>query len=221
MKILLCLLIAISLVGCGSNVPAQVEDVIVLKDLPVKADPNNNLASASEIKASNLDNYLFRDDCVYIDTRDPEQFYTEGHVAGFINLPFYGYITDFKYNPNTLFSSIKSKDGEEIVHFGDIGSYSANYEESIKLIEDLIPRDKNIMVISTAGVESAYFLNLLVQLGYDGSKLHNVGSFTNGMGEDVAYKLTDGVKYLVDAFELYDTKISYQLEIDKYTPITK
>ena len=221
MKIILCILLALSLVGCGESGPAEVETIVVLKDLPAKEDSTNNLGSASPIKASNLDDYLFRDDCVYIDTRDAYQYYAEGHVAGFTNVPFYGYITDFNYNPNTLFSSIKTKNGEEITHFGDVNSYSPNYEESIKLIEDIFPRDKNIMAISTAGVESAYLLNLLLQLGYDGNKLYNVGSFTNGMGEDVAYSLYDGVKYLVDGIELYDTKINYQLDIENYTPITK
>ena len=217
MKILLALLLSLALFGCADTNNDDV--VIVSKELPVKEDISSHLASTSPIKASNLDDYLFRDDCVYIDTRDAKQFYSEGHVAGFTNIPFYGYITDFKYNPNTLFSSNKSSNGENSINFGHKGSYSPNYEESIKLIEDVIPRDKNILVISTAGVESAYFLNLLSQLGYDDSKLYNVGCFSNGMGEDVAYSRLEDVSYLVEGIELYDTNIQYILDIENYNAI--
>ena len=80
-------------------------------------------------------------------------------------------------------------------------------------------RNKNILVIATAGVESSYFLNLLIQLGYDPAKLYNVGSFTTGMGEDIAYRYYNEAKYLIQPMELYDTSISYNWE--NLTPINR
>ena len=220
MKKILMLCLLFCLFGC-SAAPQTETPADTITDLPAKSEPLTNMATVSPIKAGNLDNYLFREDCVYIDTRDPNLFYSEGHVAGFINIPFYGYITDFRYNPDTLFSMEQIRNEDQIIHIGDIGSFSPNYEESEALIRDLFPEDKNIMVISTAGVESVYLLNLLEQLGYDPHRLYNVGSYTNGMGEDIAYMTYEEAKYRVDKIEFYDTKIQYRLDTEKYTLIQR
>ena len=166
------------------------------------------------INPKNIDDYLFRDDCIYIDTRDPEQFYEEGSIAGFVNIPFYGYICDFKKGTGSLFTFTKISD--EIL-LGDPGSFIANYEESEEVIKSMFPKDKNILVIATAGVESCYILNLLVQLGYDEEKLYNVGSFTTGMGNDIAYVSRKDAKYLIKPFYVDDTVISY--DVEGLTPI--
>ena len=81
----------------------------------------------------------------------------------------------------------------------------------------MFPKDKNILVIATAGVESCYLLNLLVQLGYDEEKLYNVGSFTTGMGNDIAYVSRKDAKYLIKPFYVDDTVISY--DVEGLTPI--
>ena len=221
MKKILMVCLMFCLFGCTAQTPQQPVQNETVIELPAKSEPLSNNATVSPIKASNLDDYLFRDDCVYIDTRDPNLFYSEGHVAGFINIPFYGYITDFQYNPQSLFSMEQSRDGENIIHIGDIGSFSANYEESEDLIRDLFPQDKNILVISTAGVESVYLLNLLEQLGYDPHRLYNVGSYTNGMGEDIAYMTYEDAKYRVEKREIYDTTISYRLNTEDFTKIER
>ena len=94
-------------------------------------------------------------------------------------------------------------------YIGDINSFEENYEESAQLIAELFPKAKKIIAISTAGVESCYFLNLLIQLGYNGENLYNAGSFTNGMGKDIAYRTYKNARYLVKGIELSDTKIEY------------
>ena len=220
MKKILILCLLFCMAGCTAA-PQTESRQEAGRELPAKSEPLSNLATVSPIKADTLDDYLFRQDCIYIDTRDPELFYSEGHVAGFINVPFYGYITDFRYNPDTLFSMEQIRDGENIIHIGDIGSFSPNYEESEDLIRDLFPEDKNILVISTAGVESVYLLNLLEQLGYDPHRLYNVGSYTNGMGEDIAYMTYENAKYRVSKMEFYDTTIRYQLQKENYTLIER
>ena len=215
-KILICIVIFL-LAGCQIKnkeiVVTEIDNEIETSALPAKMDKSNNM-SLSPINPKNIDDYLFRDDCIYIDTRDPKQFYEEGSIAGFVNIPFYGYICDFKKGTGSLFTFTKISD--EIL-LGDPGSFIANYEESEEVIKSLFPKDKNILVIATAGVESCYLLNLLVQLGYDEEKLYNVGSFTTGMGNDIAYVSRKDAKYLIKPFYVDDTVISY--DVEGLTPI--
>ena len=215
-KILICIVIFL-LAGCQIKneeiVVTEIDNEIETSALPVKMDKSNNM-SLSPINPKNIDDYLFRDDCIYIDTRDPKQFYEEGSIAGFVNIPFYGYICDFKKGTGSLFTFTKISD--EIL-LGDPGSFIANYEESEEVIKSMFPKDKNILVIATAGVESCYLLNLLVQLGYDEEKLYNVGSFTTGMGNDIAYVSRKDAKYLIKPFYVDDTVISY--DVEGLTPI--
>ena len=222
MKKVLILLLVLCLCGCNAqkniDEPTNNETPKVI-ELPVKENPNSTIMSESPITPLNIDNYMFREDCVYLDTRSPEQFYMEGSIAGFINLPFYEYVADFNVNVEALFTIKKIKNGDEIIYPGDPGSFVANYEESEDLIKDLIPMDKNLLIIATAGVESCYLMNLLIQLGYDPAHMYNVGSFTTGMGSDVAYRSYSEAKYLVQPFELYDTKITY--DWTSLTPIKK
>ncbi len=208
-KYLVVFLIINLLFGCNKKEEVTEETIT---EIPKKEEVNNTLASKSGINTSNIEEYLFRDDCIYIDTRSALQFYEEGHIAGFVNIPFYGYITDFGYNENTLFQMDKIKEGDNIIQLGDIGSYSENYEESIELIKSIIPSDKYVLVISTGGVESSYFLNLLIQIGYDGSKLYNIGSYINGFGDDIAYISLKDNKYNVEGITLFDTEIEYKLD---------
>ena len=209
-KILICLILFM-VFGCTVKekeitvVEKSESDVI---SLPVKSADSNNM-SDSPINPKNLDDYLFREDCFYVDTRDPEQFYGEGSVAGFVNIPFYGYICDFKKGTGSLYTFTKVSDD---ILLGDPGSFIASYKESEEIIKSIFPVDKNIIVIATAGVESCYLLNLLVQLGYDSDKLYNAGSFTTGMGDDIAYVSYKDAKYLVRPVYLDDTSISYSFE---------
>ena len=226
-KLILSILSILILFGCTSKTdftekvpePTETLEPEVLS-IPVKEIPESTLMSESPITPKNLDDYLFREDCIYLDTRYPYQFYQEGFVAGFINLPFYEYIADFNKDTEALFSMTKTtlEDGT-VIRPGNPGSFKANYEESEDLIKDLIPKDKNILVIATAGVESCYFLNLLIQLGYDSSKLYNVGSFTTGMGDDIAYRYYNEAKYLVPSMELYETTITYNW--NNLTPVSE
>ena len=221
MKKKFLILLVLCLCGCNvsqNNEDTPVDNTPVVIDLPEKDDPNSTVMSESPITPLNIDNYLFREDCLYLDTRSPKQFYMEGSIAGFINLPFYEYVADFNADVNALFTikKIKNDDGS-IIYPGDPGSFIANYEESEELIKDLIPNNKKILIIATAGVESCYLMNLLIQLGYDPANLYNVGSFTNGMGDDIAYRNYSEAKHLVEPFELYDTNIEYNWE--NLTPI--
>ncbi|MBP3709599.1 MAG: hypothetical protein J6I73_04260 [Treponema sp.] len=176
--------------------------------LPQKQDAQSMLMSKSPITPRNIDSYLFFDDCIYVDVRSAKMFYEEGHIAGFTNIPFYGYIADFPNSHNALFKMTR-RGG---TYLGDVGSFSENYEDAASIIYDMLDKNKNIIAISTAGVESCYFLNLLVQLGYDETRLYNAGCFTNGMGNDIAYKTYRDARYLVHGIALPATNITYTID---------
>lgn len=180
------------------------------KTLPEKQNPQSMLMSESPIKPNNIDEYLFREDCVYVDLRKSESFYAEGHIAGFTNVPFYDYIAGFPGNTESLFQMTAKKGS----YLGDAGSFVSNYNEAESIVRDMFDANKTVIAISTAGVESCYFLNLLFQLGYNPEKLYNVGSFTNGMGSDIAYMTYRDAKYLVAGLELVNTQIEYKWLIE-------
>lgn len=218
MKKLTILLSLLCLCACTAPEKPEVTNTPLPKEpevlvLPAKEIPGSTKMSESPITPKNIDDYLFREDCIYLDTRYPYQFYQEGCIAGFMNLPFYEYIADFNKEAGALFTITKiTKDDGTIILPGDPGSFVPNYEESEQLIKDIIPQDKHILAIATAGVESSYLLSLLIQLGYDPSLLYNVGSFTTGMGEDIAYRAFENAKHLIPPMELYETKITFQWE---------
>lgn len=179
---------------------------VQLVSLPTKTIPESTLMSQSVITPRNLDQYLFLEDCLYIDLRSPRDFYEEGHVAGFVNIPFYDYIADFE-GADSAFFEMTTQGGE---YLGDVGSFVDRSGLGEQWILDTFDSNKSIIAISTAGVESCYFLNLLIQLGYDPAKLYNAGSFTTGMGEDIAYRAYSGAQYLVPGTPLYDTEIIFR-----------
>lgn len=214
MKKLLMVLLAVMLAACTASTnkesvepPAEEE----IRKLPDKEIPDSSLMSESPLSPLNIDNYLFIDDVLYIDTRSPQQFNEEGHVAGFTNIPFYESIATYNDNPESLFEmkKVKGDDGKTNILLGDVGSFFPRYKESEELLEYTFPRDKQIVFIATAGVESCYLINLLKQYGYDASLLYNAGSFTNSLGPNVAYKELDDVKYYVEPIAIYKVASSF------------
>lgn len=215
MKKLILLLCVFALLGCSTTQEIVDEETLVTEveesnDLPIKEDPNDVLMSTSPITTLNIEDYLFRDDTIYIDTRSVYQFQNEGHIAGFVNIPFYGLLVDYDFQENVLYTMDKifSDEGEFLVGLGEVGSFFANYEESETYLSQLFPKNKNIIFISTAGVEASYLMNLLIQIGYDGSKLYNAGAFTNGIGSNIAYSTMEDANYLVKTPTVYNINFS-------------
>ena len=134
------------------------------------------------INEETIDNYLGRSDSVYRDMRmlkDPGDYeaiggdsYLSGFVKGFEVVP-YPYLVNLSglpeevgdtYTGKTLFTE---KDGE----------YTANYEESMDILEYLFPKDKNIFLMCGGGGYAGMTKNLLVALGWDADKIYNVGGY--------------------------------------------
>lgn len=196
----------ILLIAAGCAAPAANPEIPpAAVSLPPKDKPQSALMSESPISPANLDDYLFLDGVLYFDLRSPAQLAEEGFAAGFVNIPFYGVLVDYQRADNVLYRMTKVRDeqGEVIAQMGDIGSFSPNYEESESLIHDLFPENQPLVFISTAGVEAAYIICLLEQLGYDGSYLYNAGTFSNGMGNIIAYKDYPDARYHVPGTNVY------------------
>lgn len=134
------------------------------------------------INEETIDNYLGRSDSVYRDMRmlkDPGDYeaiggdsYLSGFVKGFEVVP-YPYLVNVSglpeevgdtYTGKTLFTE---KDGE----------YTANYKESMDILEYLFPKDKNIFLMCGGGGYAGMTKNLLVALGWDADKIYNVGGY--------------------------------------------
>lgn len=208
-KIFISILTVLMVAGC-SAAPVNNETEQEITTLPAKEKPDSMLMSDSPINPTNLDNYMFLEDTMYVDTRSPNQILEEGYIAGFLNIPFYEFLVSYKPTENILFSMSLKRDenGEMIANLGEVGSFTPTYEESEDIIKDLFPMDKNIVFISTAGVEAAYLMNLLVQLGYDGSKLYNAGTFSNGMGNIIAYRDYEDAKYYCEGTNVYSVTVN-------------
>lgn len=212
------LLISLCLILCScssyqqSNSIQKNSDVNeqVKTELPEKEIPESPLASDSPINPQNIDNYLFLDNVQYIDLRSPQQIVSEGFIAGFENIPFYEMIVSWKPEDNILFTMHKSSNSKDYI--GSTGSFSPHYKESEDLLHSLFSENKQVVFFSTAGVESAYMINLLIQYGYDPSSLYNAGSFTNSVGTSISYRDNKNHKFYTEGSNSYTVNINYVWE---------
>lgn len=135
------------------------------------------------INEETIDKYLGRDGAVYRDMRmlkDPGNYeaiggdsYLSGFVEGFEVVP-YPYLVNVSglpeevgetYTGKTLFTQDKS------------GNLTANYKESLQILEDLFPKDKVIFLMCGGGGYAGMTKDMLVRLGWDENKIYNVGGY--------------------------------------------
>ena len=171
-KILMIITILLMVCGCDKELP-----------LPeVSEGMRGELGIDKNINEENIDEYLNRDDSVYYDMRmledtaDYENIggdsYLSGFVKGFEVIP-YPYIATISglpkevgdgYKGNTLFSLVD-------------GKYVANYDESMDILEYYFPKDKYIFLMCGGGGYAGMTKNLLTSLGWDETKIYNVGGY--------------------------------------------
>lgn len=187
-KILLFMLFLLTIVSCGNT----------KQGIPSKKNNQSVAIVDSGVNTSNIDEYLFRDDVIYVDLRPYSWVAKDGHIAGFSFYPFYDLIAHRNYTDRLfMMDTVYSEDGNKIIG-GEVGTFTPNFIESEIVINNIFPKDKYIFAISQSGLESCYFLNLLIQLGYDSSKLYNIGGFSISTGFDnLAYISIENPKYLV------------------------
>ena len=208
MKKLVMILSALSILALftsceNKSEPAQAAaaPVETKKALPAPVDTTNPesaktpfAAACSTINATNLFEYLGRDDVLYIDLRDYPD-YQKKHLRNFECIPFFAFI----YNKDA------GKDPSKIQLYG--GAFNepvATYQESDEMLEVFFPKDKTIFFMCQSGGRVAQLLQILNAKGYDMSKIYNVG----GMGQFTAPGFKD---YTVDALE-FKVNATYAIE---------
>lgn len=199
------LLVTALLWGCS----CKDNDNSVIK-IPAKISPTSTSPLQSPVNTKNIDSYMFRDDVQYVDLRSSEMILEEGYIAGFEFVPFYDIIASFSKG-ETLYQmkNITQDDGSTIAA-GQIGGFIAQYEESNRIIKSLFDEDKYIFFVSQGGSESSYIINLLIQLGYNGNLLYNIGGVMNT--ESVpSYSSIQTNKYFVEGQGNLDVSINYNL----------
>ncbi len=163
------------------------------------------------INEETIDNYLDRTDSVYRDMRmlkDPGNYeaiggdsYLSGFVRGFEVVP-YPYLVNVTGLPEEVGSSYT---GKTLFTQVSDGTYKANYEESLDILEYLFPKDKNIFLMCGGGGYAGMTKNLLVSLGWDKDKIYNVGGYWYYKGKNNVE-----VKNIKDGKTTYDFwKVSY------------
>ena len=197
-KRLLILLSIFLFISCSNPISSET----IKNEIPIKNDIEGVSIESSSINTKNIDEYLFRDDVMYVDLRPYAEIVKEGHIAGFSFYPFYDFIAnkegtvDKEGNriDNRLFK-MKNEKGM----LGEVGNFIPNYKESEIILKDLFPKNKYIFAITISCNETIYFFNLLLQYGYDASLLYNIGGFSIGTGLDnLAYTKIENPKYLVE-----------------------
>lgn len=134
------------------------------------------------VNEETIDKYLGRNDAVYRDMRmlkDPGNYEAIGgdaYLSGFVNgfevvpLPYLVNVSGLPevvgdtYTGKTLFTE---KDGK----------YTANYDESLAVLEALFPKDKVIFLMCGGGGYAGMTKNMLVTLGWDASKIYDAGGY--------------------------------------------
>lgn len=193
------LILTIVLAGCSapaSNPPAPTEsESPALAELPPAQKVEGDYSfENSGINHENLLDYLYREDSVYIDTRNYED-YSKKHFKNFEVIPFFAYI----YNENA------GTEGFPQLFKGTHEEPVAVYESSEAILNALFPKDKNLMIMCQSGGRVAMLMKMLEAYGYDMDKVYNIGGMAQYTAEQYRDLITDTeelnieVNYIINA----------------------
>jgi len=215
-KLLALIILSLALVGCAKSNEKLVEEGWVLNpaengyvfqaELPSPIDTTKKYvpaqgeaekacsegvyaAGCSSIGVENLDQYLNRDDVVYIDLRDFKD-YTMKHFRNFEVIPYFAYI--FNAEAHTDATKVQ-------LYGGTIAAPVAVYEESDELLETLFPKDKTLFLMCQSGGRVAQLMKILEVKGYDMSKIYNVGGVGQYTDAKYATHITNTGELTVNA----------------------
>lgn len=213
-------LLAIGAFLLGRALPGQ---LAALPKPELSEGERGTLGIDKNINESTIDNYLNRSDAVYRDVRmleDPGNYeaiggdsYLSGFVDGFEVVPL-PYIVNVTGLPEAVGDTYL---GETLFRF-DGEKYTANYEESMTMLEALFPKDKVIFLMCGGGGYSGMLKNMLVALDWDADKIYDVGGYWFYEGEhnvEVKRVSDDGTAVIYDFY-----KVPYhEIKFDNLTPV--
>ena len=190
-------------VAVGQNGKAR-ENLAELPEPELEEGQRGQLGIDKNINEKTIDKYLGRSDAVYWDLRmleDPGNYesiggdkYLSGLVKGFQVVP-YPYIATVSGLPETVGAGYT---GPTLFSLQSDGTYKANYQESMQIIEDLFPKDKVIFLMCGGGGYSGMMKKLLISLGWDEKKIYDVGGYWFYEGEnkvEIKETTVDGKTY--------------------------
>lgn len=192
-----------------------------LKDLPVpelSEGQRGELGIDKNVNESTIDEYLNRSDAVYRDLRmlkDPGNYeaiggdsYLSGFVDGFEVVPF-PYIVNVTGLPEAVGGTYA---GPTLFRQHSDGSYTANYAESMDIIEGLFPKDKVIFLMCGGGGYSGMMKNMLVKLGWDENKIYDVGGYWFYEGDNAVQvkRVLDNGEIVYDFYKVPYHEISFE-----------
>ena len=167
------------LAGCGTSAPKESP---LPSPVPESGLRGEQFGIDANINEATIDQYLGRSDTVYRDMRmlkDEAEYeaiggdaWLSGIVEGFEVVP-YPYLVNVEglppevgnsYSGNTLFTH-------------DESGYTANYMESMDILEYLFPKDKNIILMCGGGGYAGMTKNMLGELGWDTARIYNAGGY--------------------------------------------
>ena len=171
-----------------SELPSPIDTTKTYKDSDGNEHPceaGSYSAACSSVSAENLIDYLGRDDVLYIDVRDFND-YAKKHLRNFEVIPYFALIFD---------AEAGSDETKPQLFGGSVTDPTQTYNESLELLEALFPKDQTIFLMCQSGGRVVQLMRLLEANGWDMSKIYNVG----GMGQ-----YTDSVyaPYTTDTAEI-------------------
>lgn len=208
LKILIVFLVGVIIGGvCVYLIFGNKENNNSLEPLPAQ-EKSEGLRGVYDIDKNindeTIDNYLGRPDVVYRDLRMLEDTATwenkggerdlTGFIKGFEVVP-YPYLTEF---PQAYIDQKESENvhnlyqGKTLFRLDDKGNYIANYKESMDILEYLFPKDKTIFLICGAGGYANFTKQMLGALGWDTSKIYNLGGYWYYNGKNAISTKVEG-----------------------------
>ena len=218
---ILAIAVAIGAFMMGKFAFPNIEILATLPKPEVSEGERGQLGIDKNVNESTIDKYLNRSDSVYRDMRmlkDPGNYAAiggdamlSGIVKGFEVVPL-PYLVNVTGLPEAVGSTYTGK----TLFTEKNGNYTANYEESVSILENLFPKDKTIFLMCGGGGYAGMTKNLLVANGWDGDKIYDAGGYWFYEGENkIEIKRTRA-----DGSIVYDFwKLAYHdIDFDMLTP---
>ena len=186
---------------------------------PSQPDPASPFGIEQNINIRTIDDYLGRNDAVYRDVRmmfDTADFTAMGGSSDIMKT-----IEGFKIASYPLIGTLPpipirgAYRGESLfeVSWGagmGITEVIPRYQRSMQFLEEVFPRDKAIFLMCNAGGYASFAKALLVFLGWDPSRLYNIG----GIGGYTGAKSVDLITTDEDGNRVYHLWRAERIIID-------
>ena len=166
----------------------------------VSEGERGKLGIDANINEATIDKYLNRSDAVYYDMRmlmeeaDWEKIGGVSNITGFVEgfevLPL-PYLTTGIIDASLAEIVGQGYSGHTLFTHQEDGTYVANYQESMSILEYFFPKDKYIFLMCGGGGYAGTMKNMLVSLGYNKDKIYDVGGYWYYKGQNNVQVLND------------------------------